>query len=81
MISLPYQRKLMKVGSSSTALVLDKDWVDRLKATLGKNEVTINVFGEDFLVLEVVGLKIKDAETKELLDSIKEFLSKKKKVE
>ena len=71
----------MKVGTSSTALVLDKDWVDDLKATLGKDEITVNIFGEDFLVIEVVGLEIKDKETKKHLEQVKEFLSKKKKVE
>ena len=81
MTSLPYQRKLMKVGRASTALVLDKDWVDSVKTMLDTEEINVRVFGTNFLVIEVIGLPIEDEKDKKLLDIIKEQLSIKKKVE
>ena len=71
----------MKVGQSSTALVLDKDWVDNVKSTLGADEITVNVFGKTFLLVEIVGLTIKDEKDKKIINLIKKHLSKIKKVE
>jgi len=79
MISIPTQSKLFKTGQVSTAVVLPKDWIDSLKATLGvdlsTDEILVNIFGEEFLVIEVIGLKIKNKEDQKLLNKLKERFS------
>lgn len=61
----------MKVGPSSTAVILDKDWVDGIKDVIGEKDINVTVFGEEFIVVEVNGLRIKDKDTKRLLQELK----------
>lgn len=78
MISIWEQRKLTKAGPSSTSLVLPKKWVDDLKKILRTDDITLLVFGKEFLVLEVNGLKIKDKKAQKLLRQFKEYFIDKK---
>ena len=81
MITLPKEHKLTKTGPVSMSLVLPKEWVDKVKAALGKKEIFVHIFGEEFLVIEVKGLKIKNKKAQKILKECKEYFSVQKKVE
>jgi hypothetical protein len=65
----------MKIGPSSMAAVLPKNWVDSIMSKIETDEITVNIFGKHFLVLEVKGLEIKDEDSKKMLEQLKEHFS------
>lgn len=78
MVSISVQHKSIKVGSS-TALVLPKNWINEVKAVLESEDILFNIFGEEFLVLEIEGLEIKDEKAQQLFNQLKKHFSLKKK--
>ena len=75
MVSISKRHKLTKVGPISTSVVLPKEWADPIKEAMGTEEVSVDIFGDEFLVIEVVGLKIKNKKSQKMLNQLKEHFS------
>ncbi len=78
MITIPKIHRLTKVGPASTAAILPKTWVDRVKATLGTEDIDVEIFGDEFLVITVSGLPIKNKEAQAILKKCKKYFSVKR---
>lgn len=77
MVTITKKHKVIKTGRRSSALVLPKDWIDDVRTRIGSDDTHIHIFGDEFLVVEVKGLKIKDEKSKRILEMCKKhFLSK-----
>ena len=75
MVSIFKRHKLTRVGPISTSVVLPKEWVDPIKELMGAEDVSVDIFGDEFLVIEVTGLKIKNKKTQKLLNELKKHFS------